>query len=116
VYSFSWKKGPPPPANLVLDVRFLRNPYYDETLRPFDGREARVAAYIAADPQWPLFREALFTLLPLILSTHDTFTIAVGCTGGQHRSVFVAEAVAAFLSSRGGLARVEHREQQQASL
>ncbi|RED51411.1 RNase adapter RapZ [Aestuariispira insulae] len=96
VSSFSYRKGIPRDADLVFDVRFLRNPHYDPELKPFTGRDKAVGDYVAADPDFPGFFGALTGLLRLTLPRYATegkshLAIAVGCTGGQHRSVYLAE-------------------------
>lgn len=102
VNSFAYRRGIPREADLVFDVRFLRNPHYSEDLRPLTGMDRPVAAYIENDPEFPRFFKHLTDLLePLLpryrLEGKTYLTIAVGCTGGRHRSVFVAERLAAWL-------------------
>ncbi len=115
VQSFSYKYGVPREADLVFDVRFLRNPYYVESLRNFDGRDCNVAAYIAADPDFPRFFDDLTRLirplLPRFLAEGKSYlTIAIGCTGGQHRSVFVAERLGKWLKDQDFTIGITHRE------
>ncbi|MEM6490729.1 MAG: RNase adapter RapZ, partial [Pseudomonadota bacterium] len=115
VTSFSFKRGLPREADLVFDVRFLRNPHYDETLRPMNGRDAAVADYVAADPEFTGFFERLSGLVtPLLPRYRDEgkryLTVAIGCTGGQHRSVAVAERLGAALAEAGWPAQVAHRD------
>lgn len=102
VTSFSFKKGIPRNADLVFDVRFLKNPHYDETLRALSGRDAAVGAFIEKDPGFGLFFKGLTALLVDLLPRYalegkSYLTIALGCTGGRHRSVFAAEKIAAHL-------------------
>ncbi len=112
--SFAYGKGLPREADLVFDVRFLANPHYDENLRARTGQDADVAAFIAADPNFPSFIEnlstLLFSLMPLYEREGKTYlTIAVGCTGGRHRSVFVAEHLAKMLEAKGPV-MLRHRD------
>ncbi|MGE0714391.1 MAG: RNase adapter RapZ [Alphaproteobacteria bacterium] len=115
VMSFSYRRGLPREADLVIDVRFLDNPHYDPELRPLTGRDPAVGARIASDPDFPAFFDGLTgwlaPLLPrYIHETKSYLTIAVGCTGGKHRSVYVAERLGAWLAARGQRARVHHRD------
>jgi len=115
VTSFSYRHGLPRDADLVFDVRFLRNPHYVDTLRPMTGRDASVGEYIAADPDWPGFFAELTALLDRLLPRFNQegksyLTIAVGCTGGRHRSVYAAERLATWLAGHGARAEVHHRE------
>lgn len=105
VCSFSFRDGLPVSADLVFDVRFLRNPYYDLSLRELTGRDAGVADYIRQDPDFAPFFNKLTDLLDLLLPRYaeegkSYLTIAVGCTGGKHRSVFTAESLYAWLSDK----------------
>jgi UPF0042 nucleotide-binding protein len=115
VTSFSYRQGLPREADLVFDVRFLDNPHYEPALRPLDGRDERVAAHVRADPDYAGFLEALVRmlepLLPRYLAEGKSYlTIAVGCTGGRHRSVFVAEELARWLRSKGQRVSLFHRD------
>ncbi|RMD65320.1 MAG: RNase adaptor protein RapZ, partial [Alphaproteobacteria bacterium] len=107
--------GLPREADLVFDVRFLANPHYDPVLRPLDGRDPRVAGYVEADPQFAAFLDRLTGMLEPLLPGYERegksyLTIAVGCTGGRHRSVVVAERLAAWLRGLGRTADVAHRD------
>jgi len=115
VASFGFKHGTPLDADLLFDVRFLRNPYYDEVLRPLDGRDPVVEEYVMADDRTPMFLERLYDLvgwsLPHYVSEGKAYlTIAIGCTGGRHRSVVVAEKLGRFLEERGYRVLVQHRD------
>jgi RNase adapter protein RapZ len=115
VTSFSFKKGLPRDADLVFDVRFLRNPFYDDTLRPFTGLDAPVAAFIESDPGFTEFFNNLSMLIEPLLPRYlqegkSYLTIAIGCTGGRHRSVRVAEKLAGFLKEREYKVGVRHRD------
>ncbi len=119
VQSFGFPKGLPREADLVFDLRFLRNPHYEAALKPLTGRDAGVAAYVAEDPAFPAFWQNLTALLDPLLPRYVAegkkyLTIALGCTGGRHRSVFVAEKLAAHLAStsamHGWRVELSHRE------
>jgi UPF0042 nucleotide-binding protein len=116
VVSFSYKHGLPRDADLVLDVRFLRNPYYVDELRPLTGLDPEVQAHVRDDPDLEPFVERLEALLAPLLPRYEAegksyLTIAFGCTGGQHRSVYVAERVAGWLRAEQGRdAAVRHRD------
>ncbi len=93
--SFGFKHGIPREADLVFDVRFLRNPHWDENLRPFTGQNKDVAAYIAADENFISTADKISALiehqLPLFAQNKSYLTVAFGCTGGKHRSVMITE-------------------------
>lgn len=115
VVSFGFKYGIPPEADLVFDVRFLANPHYIAHLRPLDGRDALIRDYVLADPLAPDFIRRLhdlieFTLPQYIREGKAYLTIAIGCTGGRHRSVVVAEQVVQFLREKGYRVHVQHRD------
>jgi RNase adapter protein RapZ len=116
VLTFGFKNGPPRDADLVLDVRFLPNPHYREDLRPLTGRDRRVVEHIEAGELAREFYERLFPLLDFLLPAYlaegkTHLTIAVGCTGGRHRSIAIADRIAAHLEDREDvLLRVLHRD------
>ncbi len=115
VVSFSYRKGLPREADLVFDVRFLRNPHYVEDLKSKSGMDSDVAAYIEADPAAEGFlttvENLLIDLLPRFAREGKTYlTVAIGCTGGQHRSVYVAEQLAARLENNGHAINRRHRD------
>jgi UPF0042 nucleotide-binding protein len=100
ILTFGFKNGPPRDADLMLDVRFLPNPHYREDLRPLTGRDPAVVAYVEAGDLARDFYERLDPLLDFLLPAYlaegkTHLTIAIGCTGGRHRSVTVADRVAA---------------------
>lgn len=104
VLSFGFKKGDAPQANVVMDVRFLKNPFWVEELRPLTGRDQPVKDYVMEQSSAQEFMGNLKAMVSHVIpamflnqANIDSFTIAVGCTGGQHRSVAVAEEVAKFL-------------------
>lgn len=115
VTSFSFRLGLPREADLVFDMRFLSNPHYIEELRPLTGRDEEVGAHIAKDPDFASFLEGVGTLLRTLLPRYAKegrayLTIAVGCTGGRHRSVFTAEELARLLRDLGWRATLTHRD------
>lgn len=115
ILSFGFKHGLPLDADLVFDVRFLANPHYVRELRWHDGRDAGVIDYIRQDPLLDPFLCRLFDLVDFTLPEYIRegkayLTIAIGCTGGRHRSVFVAEELAGFLRSKSYHPVVHHRD------
>lgn len=115
VVSFSYRQGLPREADLVFDVRFLKNPHYDPVLRPLTGRDPEVGRFIEGDPAYAPFFAALTGLLLPLLSGFERegksyVTIAIGCTGGRHRSVFVAERLAGWLVTQDRMVSVRHRD------
>lgn len=115
VQSFSYKRGLPRGVDIVLDCRFLRNPYWDESLRGADGRDPAVAAHVRADPRFAAFRDKLVDLAHLLLPAYEAagkayLAIGFGCTGGQHRSVVMAETLRQALAERGWRVSIRHRE------
>lgn len=115
VMSFAYRHGLPREADLVLDVRFLRNPNWVPELKEKTGREADVQAYIAGDEGFGEFLEQTKKLLKLLVPRYDEegknyLTIAFGCTGGKHRSVFMAEQVRKWLQEENYPAAIHHRE------
>ncbi|HVE66909.1 MAG TPA: RNase adapter RapZ, partial [Thermoanaerobaculia bacterium] len=113
--SFGYKFGVPHDVDLLFDVRFLANPHFVAELKPKVGTDAAVAAYIEKDPQTGEFMERLGAfldyLLPLYEQEHKSYlSIGIGCTGGRHRSVYVAEELARRLKERGLPVRVSHRD------
>ena len=115
VMSFGFRNGLPREADLVFDVRFLRNPHYIDALRPQTGQSADVGAYIAADPALAGFLDSLKTLIGPLLPRYEEegksyLTIAIGCTGGKHRSVYVAEQLFHWLSTLGRRPTLRHRD------
>lgn len=114
VMSFGFKYGPPSEADMVFDLRFLPNPYFDKALREKTGQDAPVRDYVlAADPGREFLKrlqEFLLYLLPLYAKEgRYRLTLAFGCTGGRHRSVAVAEAIFDTLSKAGYNLSLEHR-------
>ncbi|HEY0835197.1 MAG TPA: RNase adapter RapZ [Azospirillum sp.] len=115
VTSFSFRLGVPREADLVFDVRFLTNPHWDPLLRPLTGLDAAVAERVAGDADYEQFFRHLTDLLRPLLPRYNQegksyLTIAVGCTGGRHRSVFVAERLAEWLRGLGLKVGLNHRD------
>lgn len=115
VQSFAFPRGLPREADIVLDLRFLRNPHYDPLLRPLTGKDPAVAAHVMGDPDfepfWQRMTALLDPLLPRYLAEGKKYlTVALGCTGGKHRSVFAAERLAAHWTAEGWRAAATHRE------
>jgi len=115
VQSFAFPRGLPRDADLVFGLRFLRNPHYGPALRPLTGRDRAVAAHVEQDPDFPAFWARLTGFLDPLLPRYVAegkkyLTVALGCTGGRHRSVLVAERLAAHLRRSGWQADATHRE------
>ena len=114
--SFGHKHGPPRDADLAFDVRFLANPHYDPELRPLTGRDQDVVDYIAADGRLQEFYAHLIPMLEYLLPQYvaegkSYLVVAIGCTGGRHRSVAIAEHLAAhFMGREGYLVEAQHRD------
>ena len=121
VLSFSYREGLPREADLVFDARFLKNPHYEESLKTQAGTDSPVQDFITSDPVFSPFIEGLQALLSPLLPRFieegkSYLTLAVGCTGGQHRSVFVAETLASWLRERGQQVSLYHRDLRQGDL
>jgi UPF0042 nucleotide-binding protein len=115
VLSFSYRMGLPREADLVFDARFLINPHWTPALRPLDGTHPDVAALIISDPDYSRFFERLTGFLNPLLPRFrqegkNYLTIAIGCSGGRHRSVFVAERLSAWLREQGLKTGLFHRD------
>ena len=113
--SFGFRNGVPESADLVFDVRFLPNPHFIPEFRPLTGRHPKVAKYVRDFPQTQEFiakvMDLLLFLLPFYVAEGKSYlTIAFGCTGGQHRSVFMAEEIKKRLAKAGYRVKIEHRE------
>ena len=116
ILTFGFKNGPPRDADLMLDVRFLPNPHYREDLRPLTGRDPKVVEHVEAGALAGEFYQRLLPLLDFLLPAYVAegkahLTVAIGCTGGRHRSVTIADRVAQHLVGRDDLVlRVVHRD------
>ncbi len=115
VSSFSYRRGTPRGADMILDCRFLRNPHWQPELRPLDGRNEQVAEYVTTDERFDNFFDKVADLAQMLLPAYMDegkahFSIGFGCTGGRHRSVVVAERLARALTAAGWRVSVRHRE------
>ncbi|MBI0474900.1 RNase adapter RapZ [Sphingomonas sp. MA1305] len=115
ILSFGFARGLPRNADLVFDMRFLCNPHWVPALRPGTGLDADVAAYVAADPAYPEAVDRIHCLLRLLLPRYRAegksyVTVAIGCTGGRHRSVHVAATLASRLRADGFSPTIAHRD------
>ncbi|MEN6519603.1 MAG: RNase adapter RapZ [Armatimonadota bacterium] len=115
VASFGYKHGIPLDADLVFDVRFLANPYWVERLSGLDGTHEEVRHYVLSDPMTEPLMERLCGLVEFSIPQYEQegkayLTIAIGCTGGRHRSVVIANELANYLAARGSNVVVEHRD------
>ena len=115
VVSFGFRYGIPADADLVFDVRFLPNPHFVPRLRPFTGKDPRVARYIRSFPQTGEFLRRIESLLTYLIPHYiregkSYLTVALGCTGGRHRSVALAEVIRRSIQRKGYAAKVVHRD------
>ena len=115
ILSFGFKNGVPVDVDLVMDVRFLPNPFYIEELRPLTGEHLLVQNYVFSHPVAQEFMHKFFGLLEFILPHYinegkTNLVIGIGCTGGQHRSVAITERLGGFLSSKGYSVNIRHRD------
>lgn len=115
VTSFAYRRGLPREADLVFDARFLKNPYYDPRFRPLSGLDRQVRAFVRRDAGYGRFladiARLLKPLLPRFAAEGKSYlTVAIGCTGGRHRSVVVAEALAKWFRGQGARVQVRHRD------
>lgn len=116
LFSFGYRYGVPAEADLVMDIRFINNPYYDEALRQFDGTNEKVRDYVLADQSAQQFLEEFIKLLTFLLPQYlaregkSHLTVAFGCTGGKHRSVVITNEMAKKLASLGYDVNIVHRD------
>lgn len=115
VLSFGYKYGLPPDADLVFDVRFLPNPQYDNKLHSFNGNEKRIQKYVLDNPVGKNFSRRFFSLIKFLIPWYikegkSYLTIAIGCTGGKHRSVVVANTLKKFLGKKRFVVKLFHRD------
>ena len=115
VISFGFRNGLPPEADMIFDVRFLSNPHYNPKLQPLDGRQSEIANFIESDPAFKPFFDNLTRLLNPLFPRYSAegksyLTIAFGCTGGKHRSVFVAEKFVHWLQKSDYSLSTRHRD------
>ncbi len=115
VLSFGFKHGLPLEADLVFDVRFLANPHFVSELQPLDGEHERIRRFVLETPEAAEFLEKTLSLIDFLLPHYERegksrLTLAVGCTGGRHRSVAVARRIYEHLAARHGAVRLLHRD------
>lgn len=115
IQSFSYRNGIPTESDMVMDMRFLSNPYYQDELRHLNGKNDKIREFLENDPLWRAFFPPFLALTEWLLQAYHSagkqyFTLAFGCTGGMHRSVFTAESVAEALRSKNWPSQVYHRE------
>ena len=115
IQSFSYKRGVPPSADMVFDCRFLRNPYWEPTIRDLDGRDDAIQGFVWDDPLFDAFFGKLCDMVLMLLPAYRAegkayLTVALGCTGGRHRSVTVAERLSQHLTEQGWPVSTRHRE------
>ena len=114
VESFGFKYGIPLDADYVFDVRFLPNPHWDPTLRPMTGLDAPVAEFLNSHTQVNEFiyltRNYIDTWLPMLEKNNRSYlTIAIGCTGGKHRSVYIAQQLGEYFQAKGKIVQIQHK-------
>jgi UPF0042 nucleotide-binding protein len=115
VISFGFKFGLPALADLVMDVRFLKNPYFVESLRPLSGETEKIRSFVLNNDQTCLFLQRYFDLLDLLIPQYENegksyLTIAIGCTGGRHRSVVIAGQLRDHITASGRKTELTHRD------
>lgn len=113
--SFGYRNGVPPDSDLVMDVRFFSNPFFQDSLRDRDGTDPDVRAFLQKDAGWGEFLQRMRSILDFLLPRYvqegkSYLTVSFGCTGGRHRSVAVAEEIAHILSEIGWAVSVVHRD------
>ncbi len=121
VFSFGFKHGMPVEADLMIDVRFLPNPFYDPEMRELTGLDAKVSEFVIDHPKTGEFLEAWYRLLDAVMPGYiaegkPQLSIAVGCTGGQHRSVAIAEVTGRYLERQHYHVSISHRDLAKANL
>lgn len=119
ITSFSFKRGVPAESDFVFDVRFLSNPHYDPTLQPLTGLDSKVGEHIEKDADFADYFSHLSKLLQLAIPrfagvNRKHLSIAIGCTGGKHRSVYVTQKLGGFLQKLGYNVTLHHRDLEQA--
>ena len=115
VTTFGYKRGIPIDADMVFDMRFLPNPFYEETLRERTGREQSVKDYVLSFPRAHIFLDKINELVNYVAPYYleqdkKTLVIAIGCTGGVHRSVVIAEELFRIFQAQGHRVTIEHRD------
>ena len=115
IISFGFKFGLPVHSDLVMDVRFLKNPYFEDSLRPLSGETEKIRTFVLNNDQTCLFLQKYFDLLDTLIPQYENegkayLTIAIGCTGGRHRSVVIARELCDHLTASGYKAELTHRD------
>jgi UPF0042 nucleotide-binding protein len=115
VQSFGFKRGLPPEADIVMDVRFLNNPHFVEELRPLSGEDEAVSRFVMEQGEARIFMGKLLDLLNYLIPLYEKegkayLTIAVGCTGGRHRSVAVARSIFDHIRNPNRRVEISHRD------
>jgi len=115
LHSFSYKRGTPRGIDMIYDCRFLNNPYWEKSLRSMNGTDKEVAEYVKSDIRFDEFFERLSGMCEFLLPAYIDegkahFSLGFGCTGGQHRSVCIAEALGKSLADSGWHVSIRHRE------
>lgn len=115
VFSFGFKYGTPPEADIIMDVRFLPNPFYDPHMKALTGKDAKVRDFVMEDETTKKFFASWTKLLDVVMPGYiregkTQLSIAIGCTGGQHRSVALADATAAYLEGKDFKVVASHRD------
>jgi len=113
--SFGYRYGLPPDADIVLDVRFLPNPYFVEDLKNFDGNDKKIEDYVMGWNESVTFLQEMFKLMEFLIPLYEnegksSLNIALGCTGGKHRSVVMANKFGGYFSGRDFLVNIQHRD------
>lgn len=115
IVSFGFKHGIPHDADLIMDVRFIANPFFVDQLRPLDGRNEAVKQYVLGSDNTLLFLNKFYDLADFLIPLYEKenkayLTIAIGCTGGQHRSVVIADAIYTHINKPGRQIKLIHRD------
>lgn len=115
VSSFGYRYGIPVDADMIIDVRFLPNPYFVDALRPFDGRDPQVRDYVLESEDCRAFTAKLYDFMDFLIPRYEgegksRFTLAVGCTGGRHRSVVIANLLYAHYTKKDYFVNITHRD------
>ncbi|NOY69771.1 MAG: RNase adapter RapZ [Deltaproteobacteria bacterium] len=115
IVSFGFKHGIPPEADIIMDVRFIKNPFFVPDLKPMDGRDTAVRRFVLNDGNTNLFLERFYGLIDFLVPLYEKenrayLTISFGCTGGKHRSVAIAEEVRDHVNATGRKAKLVHRD------
>lgn len=115
IVSFGFKNGTPIDSDIIMDVRFIDNPYYHEELRPLTGRDPQVRDYVLAQAETKVFLDYFIPMMTQLLPFYEAegkshLSIALGCTGGQHRSIALAEVIAKNIQHEGYRVTVSHRD------